>query len=270
MSIANYFYHGTTRRYISLFGTIFNKISIERRDNADQVVQKMIVPINYGPWQKFLARIGQDPLLDKKAAITLPRMSFEIVGINYDGARKLPSLNKIRFDRQSGSKASFQYVAAPYDINFNLYIMAKNAEDAVQIFEQIVPFFKPEWTPSVHIIDGLDPYDIPIELSSISTEDLYEENFTQRRSILWTLTFTMRGWYFGPTRERSVIKFIDTRLNDGEFHIGDTVERITVQPGLTIDGEPTSSLPDSIPFSDIEEEDDWGVITIIEEFIDDE
>lgn len=266
MAITNYFYNATTKRYIALFGTQFNKISVARNNNAGTELQRFIVPISYGPYQKFLARVQQDPNLDRKTAITLPRMSFEILGMTYDGTRKIGSLKRIR----GTGEGSFQYAPAPYNIEFTLSIMTKYAEDGTQILEQIIPFFKPERTTTVEIIDDMEALDIPLVLNGITMEDIYEGDFITRRSLLWTLNFTMKAYFFGPAKERKVIKFIDTRyFTTTEL---DAVPEIVEQvyPGLTEDGDPTNAPELTIPYQDILEDDDWGVIIVSEDYNEEE
>jgi len=258
MPLTNHFYNGTTRRYIALFGSLFNKMSITRDDNEGNQIQRMVVPISYGPYQKFLAKITQDPALNRPQAVSLPRMSFEITSMNYDGSRKVNSLNKIRT-----AENSFVYAGAPYNIEFNLYVMTKYAEDGTKILEQILPFFKPEYTFTAFIIDGAPALDLPLILNGISVEDIYEGDFETRRSLMWTLSFTMKGWFFGPQRERKTIKFIDVR-NYPQMEVGSGTN-ILIQPGLTANGEPTTDITETIPFEEIEFEDDWGIITIIED-----
>lgn len=263
MAVVNYFYNATTKKYIALFGTMFNKISIVRNDvNTGDPVQRMVVPISYGPYQKFLARLNQDPELNRKTAITLPRMSFEITNMEYDGSRKINSIKKISGQNHDDSVQSFQYVGTPYNIFFTLSIMTKYAEDGTQILEQIVPFFKPEWTYTVKLIDNIDPIDIPLILTSINMEDLYESDFETRRSLLWTLTFTMKGWYFGPQREKKVIKFIDLKMHTSTDLTSSPVKEIIVRPGLTPTGTPTSNINESIDYEAININDDWGIITL--------
>ena len=267
MSIANHFYNGTTRKYIAIFGTIFNKISITREDNSGNEIQRMVVPISYGPFQKFLARLIQDPNLDQKAAVTLPRMSFEIMSMNYDGPRKVGSLSKLTpaIPSQIEGGRNLRYAPAPYNIEFNLYIMTKYSEDGTKILEQIIPFFKPEYTTSVKLIDGLPPIDIPLILNSVSVEDVYEGDFETRRVLMWTLSFTMKGFYFGPVRNKKVIKFIDIKMHSDLQTLGSEIETVTVQPGLTANGEPTTDINETIEYEQIEIDDDWGIITIITE-----
>jgi hypothetical protein len=263
MAVVNYFYNATTKKYIALFGTMFNKISIVRTDpNSGDSVQRMIVPISYGPYQKFLARVHQDPELNRKTSITLPRMSFEITNMEYDPSRKINSIRKISSQTSLDNKKSFQYVGTPYNLNFTLSIMTKYSEDGTQILEQIIPFFKPEWTFTVKLIDNLDPLDIPLVLNSVNLEDLYEADFETRRSLLWTLNFTMKAWYFGPQRSSSVIKFIDIRTHTKLETDAKPERQITIQPGLTANGTSTTSIDETIDYEFIDIDDDWGVITI--------
>jgi hypothetical protein len=263
MAIVNQFYNATTKKYVALFGSIFNKISIVRYDQSGQEVQRMVVPISYGPYQKFLARVVQDSNLDRKTAITLPRMSFEITGMTYDGTRKVNSIKKLRAGPSDDMDfSSFQYSPTPYNIDFSLSIMTKYAEDGTQILEQIIPFFKPEWTTTVKLIDNIEPLDIPLVLSGVNLEDVYEGDFITRRSLLWTLTFTMKAWYFGPTRDRKVIKLIDTRYYASTDANAPVKSIVTLQPGLTANGEPTTDIDESVSYDEIIEDDDWGVIIL--------
>lgn len=261
MPIVNHFYNRTTRRYIALFGSLFNKMSITRENNQGTEIQRMVVPISYGPYQKFLARVTQDPGLDRPQAISLPRMSFEITSMVYDGVRKTNSLNRLHNTDQS----NFYYSPAPYNLEFNLYIMTKYAEDGAKVLEQILPFFKPEYTFSAYIINELEPLDIPLILNSVSVEDIYEGDFETRRSLMWTLSFTMKGWFFGPQRTPKVIKFADIQYYNGLESNLNPLVRTTVQPGLTSDGNPTTDIDQTIPYQEIEVDDDWGVITIIQD-----
>ena len=268
MTVVNHFYNATTKKYIALFGTMFNKISIVRYDaTTGAEVQRMVVPISYGPYQKFLARVNQDPELNRRTAITLPRMAFEITNMQYDGSRKLNSVKKIQAQINSDNTKKFQYAGAPYNLDFTLSIMTKYAEDGTQIIEQILPFFKPEWTTTVKLIDNIDPLDIPLILNSINMDDLYDGDFETRRSILWTLNFTMKGWYFGPERETKVIKFMDIRTHSNTPASTPPDQQITIQPGLTIDDLPTQSITETIDYELINIDDDWGIITIFRDDI---
>jgi hypothetical protein len=142
--------------------------------------------------------------------------------------------------------------------------MTKYAEDGTQILEQILPFFRPETTTLVQLLDNIEPLDIPIILNGVTMEDVYESDYITRRSLLWTLNFTMKAWYFGPIRERKVIKFIDTRYYT-DLDNNSTPDIITsIYPGLTEDGEPTTDPDTTIPYQDIYKDDDWGTIIISE------
>jgi len=264
MAFVNHFYNATTRKYVALFGTIFNKIRITRDRNSGEQVQSIVVPIAYGPFQKFLARITQDPNLDAPSAITLPRMSFEITNMVYDGTRKIASKQKMLKNLgETEDQKLYVWSAAPYNIDFSLYIMTKYSEDATKIVEQIIPFFRPEWTATVKLIDDLDPIDIPIVLNGITNEELYEGSFEERRSVLWTLNFTMKAWYFGPEREKKIIKFVDVDMWDDVDSSKSPVEGVNVYPGLTANGTPTTDPDLTIPYTDIEYDEDWGVIRVI-------
>jgi hypothetical protein len=259
MAIANYFYNETTRKYVALFGTVFNQIKIERKDNAGNLVQSMIVPLSYAPFQKVLSRLTQDPdlLNSTKSAVSLPRMSFEITNMQYDSTRKLASSLKMRKElkTETNSARNFVYAATPYNIDFSLYIMTKYSEDAVKILEQILPFFTPDWTVSAFLIPDLDSFDLPIILNSVTTEDLYEGDYAERQTILYTLNFTLKGYFFGPEKTKKVIKFVDagfatTTLANTQFE-----ESVNVYPVILANN--------SIGWSDIEFNDDWTINTDI-------
>ena len=259
MAIANYFYNATTRKYVALFGTYFNQLKVMRVDNNQVTQQEMIVPISYAPFQKILARLEQNPDLKRKSAINLPRMSFELTGMTYDGERKISPITKIRKTvvDEAGGNRRFVYAGAPYNLDFSLYIMAKYQEDAVKLLEQIIPFFQPNFTSTVRLIPGIEPIDIPLILNGVSMEDLYEGSFEERQSILYTLTFSMKAWYFGPERDKSVIKFVDVRYATNTATNSALEEFYTVSPGMTANNEPTTDRELSIDYSLIEFDDNW-------------
>lgn len=258
----NTFYNQTTRRYVAIFGTLFNDISIGRSNNSGTETQRFKVPVNYGPMQKFLSRIEQDPSLSAQA-ISLPRISFELTSMQYDGERKLT--NTIMNMRQvtAADRVRTQYTPAPYNLNFQLNIMTKYAEDGSKILEQILPFFKPEFTVTAKMIDNMDMLvDIPIVLNSVSAEDTYEGSYDTRRALIWTLDFTLKGYYYGPTSEKKIIKFANTNVYSS-LEATQPVSRVTVQPGLTSNGEPTTVLTETIPYANIKIDDDWAYIVQI-------
>ena len=267
MAFVNQFYNSSTRKYVALFGTLFNKIRITRNASNNAEVQSVIVPIAYGPFQKFLSKITQDPNLSNPSAITLPRMSFEMTNMVYDGTRKIASKQRIFKTKPETNDDNryFTWSGTPYNIDFSLYVMTKYSEDATKIIEQIIPFFKPEWTSTVKIIDSIDPIDIPLILNGITNEELYEGAYTERRAVLWTLNFTMKCWYFGPEKDNKVIKFVDADVYGTTDVLADPIRGVNTFPGLTANGTPTTDPDDSIPYNDIQYDDDWAPIGVVTE-----
>ncbi len=268
------FYFSTIRKYIILFGTLFNNIHITRTNSAGETTVVEKVPITYGPKEKMLARVVQDPNIDRQTAVyPLPMMSFEMTGFNYDGSRKLQTINRIAVvNPDDKAKNKYQYNPVPYNIGFRLSILVKNAEDGNKIVEQILPYFTPDWTTSVHLIPEMNvTMDIPVILNAVSIEDVYEGDFRERRSLVWNLDFTLKGYLYGPIKTAKIIKFSNT-----EFFIANTTPivsdntnpvavTIQIQPGLTANGQPTSNSSLSIPVTDIIATDDFGYVTTITE-----
>jgi len=206
------FYHETMRKIVVSFGTLFNNIQIVRKNSAGTIVQSMKVPLAYGPQQKFLARLNADPSLASKVAVTLPRLGFEMTGITYDPTRKLNRVQKFRKVKSStddSNKLDTQYMPVPYNINFTLYAMAKNSDDALQIVEQILPYFQPDYTLTINDMADMGiKRDVPIILNDVSYEDNYQGDFTERRAIIYTLAFTSKFYLYGPVTSSSVIKTV--------------------------------------------------------------
>ena len=190
-----YFYHQTSRKMVVGFGTLFNALEVQRTNSSDEVTEVVKIPLSYGPKDKMLTRISGDPSLNPKVALTVPRMGFELTSMTYDNARKLNTINRNVKRGTTGLKKQFNGV--PYNYEFSLYIFVKNAEDGTQILEQILPFFTPEFTFTMTLISSMDiVHDIPLVLNSVTSEDTYEGDFATRRSIIWTLSFTMKGWLY--------------------------------------------------------------------------
>lgn len=249
------FYHDTLRKYVILFGTLFNDIWINREDNAGNVKQSLRVPLSYGPREKMLARIegidsGRDAQ-EQPFSIVLPRMGFEITGASYAPERKLPTRNRFATEvTDNKTQKKHIYNPVPYDIQFTLSIFVKNTTDGTRIIEQILPFFTPEWTTTVQLVD--DPpiditLDVPLVLTGINQDDVYEGNFEERRALIWSLDFTMKGVFFGPVYKQGVIKLANTQFYDATLYdditdaVGnlDVAARITTQPGLLANNQPT-------------------------------
>ena len=206
------FYHETVRNVIVAFGTMFNNIQIVRKDNNGVVTQTMKVPLAYGPKQKFLTRLDQDPSLSSATAITLPRLGFEIGALSYDSARKLNRVQKFKKVKSSSSDANkldTQYMPVPYNMDITLYAMAKNSDDALQIVEQILPFFQPDYTLTLNDMADMGiKRDVPIILNDVGYEDNYQGDFETRRAIIYTMGFTTKFYLYGPVTSSSVIKTV--------------------------------------------------------------
>ena len=205
-----YFYNEILRRTIISFGTLFNNISIKHEDTDDNVVSVVKVPLAYGPTQKFLARIEQSPDLNKPFAITLPRMSFEFTGLTYDPSRKVSTTQTFTVkDPNDGTETKKAYMPVPYNMQFELAIMSKLNDDALQIVEQILPYFQPAYNVTVELVEALqEKRDIPVVLENITMQDDYEGDFSSRRVLLYTLRFTAKTYLFGPvsSASRDIIK----------------------------------------------------------------
>lgn len=196
-----YFYHEIFRKTVISFGTLFNEISIKKTDSSGNVTNVVKVPLSYGPTQKFLARLEQSPDLNKPTQITLPRMSFELMGINYDSTRKVTTTQTfLSKDPSNGTEIKKTYMPVPYNMSFELSIMCKLNDDALQIVEQILPYFQPHYNITVNLVDSIEEKrDIPINLDNITMQDDYEGDYTTRRALIYTLRFTAKTYLFGPT-----------------------------------------------------------------------
>jgi len=209
-----YFYHQTSRKMVVAFGSLFNNIEVRRTDSSDAVTEIIKIPLSYGPKDKMLVRISQDPSLNPKVALTVPRMGFELTSMTYDGARKLNTMGRNVKKGTTGLKKQFNPV--PYNWDFSLYVFVKNAEDGTQILEQILPFFTPDFTVTMTLISGMTvKMDIPLVLNSVTSEDSYEGDFATRRSIIWTLSFLMKGFLYPSVTDNAKVitsSVVDTHL----------------------------------------------------------
>ena len=227
------FYHETMRKVVVAFGTIFNNINIVRKNNSGTIIQKMKVPLAYGPAQKFLTRLDNDPSLKNKVAVTLPRIGFEIANLAYDPVRKLNRVQKFKKVKSSDTnKLDVQYMPVPYNLDFTLYVMAKNSDDALQIVEQILPYFQPDYTITINDMADMGiKRDVPIILSSVSYEDSYQGNFEERRAIMYTLTFTAKFYLYGPVTSDKVIRTVQVdQYTDSKVNAPSREQRYTVTP----------------------------------------
>jgi hypothetical protein len=275
------FYFSLIRKYVILTGTLFNNIRITRTNKAGAVTSLLKVPITYAPKDKMLARVIQDPAIDRPTAVApLPVISFEMGRMSYDKDRKLPTTGRSAVKNTSDvNKFKYQYNPVPYNIDFKVYIYAKNAEDGTKIIEQILPYFTPDWTTTVNLIPEMGiTMDIPIILNNIGYNDTYDGSFKERRAIIWELDLTLKGYLYGPVRSGGIIKFINVNfyapnVEDGKLQtaVGNTeiIEKLTIQPGLTSNGvavnyygQPNTNL-NTIPYNEIDIDDDYGFITMV-------
>jgi T4-like virus Myoviridae tail sheath stabiliser len=262
------FYNTLFKKYVTIFGTLFNNIKIERRDENGNLEQNFKVPIAYGPREKFLARITDNPDAIALTSIKLPRMAFAISAIQYAPERKLQTINKIVSRKNVNGTNVYDKVfnPVPYDVGFKLQILSKTMEDGLRIIEQILPYFTPEWTVSAKLLgnDFDNVTDIPLILNDVQIEDSYENDFLARKVLTFTLNFTMKCYFYGPVTSSKIIKFATVKIFP-DLTANTELTTTSVRPGLTIDGEPTSNADLSVALSQIEEDDNYGFIVTIED-----
>jgi len=250
-----YFYNQSMRKMTVAFGQLFNKIQIKHKDASGTTIQSIAVPLAYAPKEKFLTRLDQQPDLDQKEfAITLPRMSFEISGISYDSSRKLTRIQKYKTVKpdKEGKVLNYNYTPVPYNISYTLNIFTATAESGLQIVEQILPSFQPDYTVTVVAVPELDiKRDVPIVLNDVNYVDSYSGDYTSRRAVIYTLNFTAKTYLFGPANTQKVIKKVQSDLYT------DTPEA-TREERIVITPNPTSADAD----------DDFGFTTTISTFND--
>lgn len=270
--LGSHFYNSLIRKYVILFGSIFNDIYIDRIA-ADGTVQRTLkIPLQYGPKERYLARYRQNPDLLREVSMVFPRMAFEITSINYDPTRKLNTIGKIPNINSNPNVLDTQYNPVAYNFDITLSIISRNTEDALRIVEQIIPYFTPQWTETLSLIEGMNiNMDIPIILKNIQTIDTYSSNFEDKEWIVWDLTFTLKGYLYGPTRTKSLIKqsianaYIPKGSVDSGIGITPAVATVTVTPGMLANGSPTSNASLTVPSSQISADDNYGFITDYEE-----
>ena len=241
--LGQYFYNESLRKTIIAFGSLFNDIFISRRNSAGTEVQSMKVPLAYGPKQKFMVRLDADPNLDQKVAITLPRIGFEIAGLDYDPTRKLNRILKRKKVSTTTDKVlkqmSTQYSPVPYNLNFELFVMTKNSDDGIQIVEQILPFFQPEYTVTINEVPEMDIVrDVPMVLNSIGYEDTYTGSFTERRAIIYTFNFVAKAYVYGPvTTAKPITKAEVTAYADLQDKAPPRIAKVTLEASSAPDAD---------------------------------
>tara|TARA_R110001592_G_scaffold34330_1_gene117911 strand:- start:1239 stop:2051 length:813 start_codon:yes stop_codon:yes gene_type:complete len=253
-----HFYHKKIRNTVIAFGTIFNNVNIKRLDSSGNPLQNIKVPLSYSPKEKFLARLDAQADLngdDSSVAITLPRMSFEVTGYSYDGGRKLNKNQKVTkvTTNADTTKMNSQYMPVPYDVSFALSVYVANSDDGLQIIEQILPYFQPDYTVTMIESGTMDTKrDIPIILNNVDFEDSYTGSLTSSRRIIYTLTFTAKIYLFGPISTSAVIKTVSADLYaNSQSNSPPRVERVTVTPNPTsADKDDTYTYTTTLEFFD--------------------
>ena len=254
-----HFYHKQIRNSVIAFGTIFNNINIKRLDSSGNPLQTIKVPLSYSPKEKFIARLEQQASLtgsDSKVAITLPRMAFDVVGYSYDPTRKLNKNQKVTAVTTNAdtTKLNSQYSPVPYDIGFELNIFTSNSDDGLQIIEQILPYFQPDYTVTM-IQDSTymdTKRDIPFILESVNYDDSYTGTLTSLRRITYTLSFTAKIYLYGPISTSAVIKTVSADLYTNTADQSPSrSERVTVTPNPTsADKDDTYTYTTTLEFFD--------------------
>ena len=225
-----HFYNQGMRKMTVAFGQVFNNIQI-KRTGSDSTIQSIRVPLAYAPKEKFLVRLDQQPNLeDRQFAVTLPRMGFEISGIEYDGSRKLTKVQKFKTTKTNTGVMNFNYMPVPYNISYNLYCFTATAEGGLQIVEQILPYFQPDYIVTINVVPEMGiKRDVPIVLNNINYEDSYSGDFESRRAVIYTLNFTAKTYLYGPASTQKVIRETQADMHT-DLPAATREERITVVP----------------------------------------
>ena len=227
------FYHQTIRKYVAAFGTLFNDINIERKNSSGTGVERVKVPLAYGPRQKWILALSDTTDQRRVLAARLPRIGFALTGVNYDSVRKLNTvIRNVAANTASTGSVLSQYNPVPYNFDFELFILVNNAEDGTQILEQILPYFTPEFTVTINTIPDMGiKADVPIVLNSASQSDEYEGELATRRTIIWTLSFLLKGFVYPDVKSGTLIKSIEVNFRipgDGDSDVQDLEQEFIV------------------------------------------
>ena len=239
-----HFYHEKVRKSVSVFGSLFNNLYVIRKDASDQVISQVKVPLSYAPKSKFLERLAENPDLDndQKVAIKLPRMSFEITSMIYDQTRQLTKVSNFNTIGSANTNRQKFYSPVPYNISFQLNVYAKTQDDALQIVEQILPTFNPQYTLTIKPFGTEYPdfkEDIPIVIQSVSFSDDFDGSLEQRRSIIYTLDFEMKVSFYGPIENKDIIR---TAVNNVFLQNADLTDSDAKLETITVTPNPSSII----------------------------
>ncbi|HYT44813.1 MAG TPA: tail sheath stabilizer and completion protein, partial [Methylomirabilota bacterium] len=290
------FYFSLLRKYVVVFGNFFSDIMITRTLPGGQQAADIRVPLQYAQKDKMLVRLNADPDANRPFSALLPVISFELAGMEYNATSHLNTVGRnVQRNPNDKNKFKVQYNPVPYDIHFNVYIYVKNEEDGHKILEQILPFFTPDWTVAMELIPDMpnEIRDIPVVLKSVALNDLYDGEFKVRRVLYWQLGFTIHAFFYGPERNKPIIKFttlneiiagagtsntpgnadldrstnytlnnIDTTdANNQPIPSSDAFSAIYSQPGEFANGQPTANVLQSIDWHLIDVNDNWQFAT---------
>ena len=263
-----HYYNEAIRKTVIAFGTLFNNIEIQKVDpTVGTTLEVEKVPLAYGPKQKFLTRLEQNPEVGRKVAITLPRLYFELTGVEYDAQRKTSPIQKFRaVISDEGNEVKVQYVPVPYNLSFELGIIAKSQDDGLQILEQILPYFQPNFNVTLNFIPDMnEKRDVAIILNNISHEDDWEDSFSQRRSITWTLNFTAKSYIYGPYSNNGIIRKATIYESVGDLDTSRRAVGLTYQP-KALEDKNNDGVIDTLDDALLVASDDFGFNEGIELF----
>jgi len=252
----DYFYNEGLRKLTVAFGTIFNNIQVKKADANGTSIQSIRVPLAYGPKEKFLVRLDQQASLDSREfAVVLPRISFEITGISYDATRKLTRVQKYKTVKTgSNSILNTNYTPVPYNINYTLNVFTATAENGLQIVEQILPYFQPDYTITLNVLPNMNmSRDVPIVLNNVNYEDSYTGDFVTRRAVIYTLNFTAKTYLYGPAGTQKVIRTVQS-----DVYTNTNIAQKAREERITITPNPAGA----------DANDDFGFTTTIQNFSD--
>lgn len=267
--IGSHWYHKLFTIYSKVFANLFNDLTVVRYDKSGNIVQQLPVPIAYGPKSKWVRRVTEDPDHSQTVAYQVPRMAYELTSWERitDGRQKWP-LRKRSNTNTANTTMTYQYVGNPYRLTFQLYILARNADEGFQIMEQIIPFFAPDWHVTISPVPEMNYRDdCKIKLINAQLDQEYDGSLEDQRIMTWTISFEMEVLFYGPKERQGIIKRVqvDLYIPDGELSAESMAEspwasRIVVKPGLTANGTPTTDANSSIPYKDINPDDNWDFV----------
>lgn len=243
-----HFYHNLIRKYVTVMGAIVDGIDVVRYKTDGTEEQRVRIPVSYSPKEKWIRRITEDPSLNRQPGMTLPRIGFEMTGMMYAPERKVSQNRYFAFvDEDNGNSMHKMYTAVPYDFTFNVYVQTKTQDEMFQVIEQIVPFFQPDYTVEMRGLSSPEiKWDIPITLDALQTSDNYDGEIEDRRMIITTFEFIMKGYLFGPTRKAGVIKHVDLEFRQKDSQV--VYDKISIEPYI-----------EGVPLSSIKADDDYGI-----------